>query len=201
MKGLHVVSLNRSMGIRGGRLVDLMDPKPSDFEPEAIARTLANEQRFAGNYGDYTVAQHAVLVAREVKRMKGTPREQFAGLHHDDTEAVTGDLPRPVKNSAPGFRDLERRLQAIVDVRYGIDCNWPIVKRADMSVFYSEVMRLVPQDARWMYEPELATIEPGPLLRWSELVPWGRDRAFAEYMDLHELLSTQIWFADGGNHD
>ena len=72
------------------------------------------------------------------------------------------------------------------------------MKRADMNVFYSEVMRLVPQDARWMYESELATIEHGPLLSWASLVPWGRDRAFAEYMDLHELLSSQIWLTDGG---
>ena len=176
------------MGIRGsqGRLVDLVNPSPDSFQPEEIARALSLENRYAGNYGPYSVAQHAVLVAEEVESLAGNVSDNLvlAALHHDDTEAVTGDVPRPVKNLCPEFRALERRLEQAVEVRYGISIKHPAVKAADMAVFASEVHRLVPPDARWIYLDEIRGFD-GALLSYVDLVPWGPDRAFARYMDMH----------------
>lgn len=181
------------MGIRGsaGTLVDLRDPKPSDFQPAPIARTLANEHRYAGNYGPYSVAQHAVLVARMVGKLGGDSKGQLAGLHHDDTEAVTGDLPKPVKNACPDFKALEARLARAVDDRYDIRTGANIVKQADLIVFCSEVSRLVPPDAQWMYQDEVGDVllRKSDMVAWHDLVPWTADEAFARYMDLHEALS------------
>lgn len=174
------------MGIRGsqGRLVDLASPDPASFQAEEVARALANENRYAGNYGPYSVAQHSVLVARMVERMGGEGPLCLAGVHHDDSEAVTGDVPRPVKNMCPDFRALEARLEAAVAARWGVDLRAPIVKAADMAVFKSEVYCLVPPDARWIYEAEIAQVQCG-LLPYQDFIPWGPDRAFAEYMDAH----------------
>ncbi len=180
------------MGIRGGIKVDLANPRPSDFEPVNIARTLANENRYSGNCGPYSVAQHAVLVARRIRRLGGTHREQLAGLHHDDTEAITGDLPRPVKDASPGFRDLEALLARQVDERYGVDTNSEAVRAADYAVYYSEVQRLVPAEHQWMYAEDTRTVPEGPLERWVDLMPWGSERAFAEYLDEHEMITEGI---------
>ncbi len=200
------------MGIRGsaGTLVDLRNPDPQAFQPAPIARTLSYEHRYGGNYGPYSVAQHAVLVADVVELLLwdgqdivGMPRPEYehtcdevnryalSGLHHDDTEAVTGDLPKPVKNACPDFRELEADLQRAVDARYDIETGHEIVKRADRIVFAAEVLRLVPPEARWMYAAEIADVTDKELayLTWTDLVPWPADEAYARYMDAHERYS------------
>lgn len=189
------------MGIRGsaGTLVDLLEPDPSAFQPAPIARTLSYEHRYGGNYGPYSVAQHAVLVARVAEDLAwdlDAPEEDIsrlalAALHHDDTEAVTGDLPKPVKNACRDFRELEADLQRAVDKRYGIETGHELVKRADKIVFAAEVRRLVPPDAQWMYEDEIQDVPAEDLewLDWCDVVPWPADVAFARYMDAHERLS------------
>jgi 5'-deoxynucleotidase YfbR-like HD superfamily hydrolase len=115
----------------------------------------------------------------------------LAGLHHDDTEAVTGDLPKPVKNACRDFRLLEYRLAAAVDERYGINVDHDIVKRADKIVFAAEVQKLVPPDAQWMYEDEVRDVPQKDIdrLAWGDLVPWPADEAYARYMDAHERYS------------
>lgn len=190
------------MGIRGsaGTLVDLLSPDPQAFQPAPIARTLSYEHRYGGNYGPYSVAQHAVLVSNVAQDLcwdetiLDAVTVNFIGLsalHHDDTEAVTGDLPKPVKNACADFRALEDRLQTAVERRYGIDVTHELVKRADKIVFAAEVLRLIPPEARWMYADEIADVTERELsfLSWTDLVPWPADEAYARYMDAHERLS------------
>lgn len=200
------------MGIRGsaGVLVDLLKPDPQAFQPAAVARTLSYEHRYGGNYGPYSVAQHAVLVADMVETLQDEALRELHGdqwyhhdtdnrvalgaLHHDDTEAVTGDLPKPVKNACPDFRALEGRLSDAVDARYGVTTRDALVKRADLIVFAAEVRRLVPPDAQWMYEDEIKDVPESEYsqVSWQDLVPWPADEAFARYMDRHERLSRGL---------
>lgn len=188
------------MGVRGGKRVFLDNPQPEDFEPELTARTLASETRYSGNYGDYHVAQHAVLVSRVLERaLKAKPYVVLAGLHHDDSEAVTGDLPKPVKTwlklQTDVFERLESSLQDAVDKRYQINTRDPLVKKADEIVFHWEVMRLVPPEARWMYEP-LPVVPEGLVLPAIWFVPWTKEEAYAAYMDVHEVCSYRIEHAE-----
>lgn len=183
------------MGIRGGGMVFLDEIRPSDFEPEVIARSLAYENRYAGNYGNYSVAQHAVLVAKVIeKALDGSPQEVLAGLHHDDAEAITGDMPAPVKRYLRAytdvFDDLCDRIDRAIELRYHIDLEDPVVKRADDLVFHWEVMRLVPQADRHKYEP----LPPAGkvLLPYEWFVPWSPEKAFAIYMDVHERCVRAI---------
>lgn len=184
------------MGIRGsqGRRLYLFNPKPEDFDPEDTARALSNEHRYAGNYGPYSVAQHSVLVARVVEKAGGYPPQVLAAVHHDDTEMITGDLPQPVKAAlrleSSAFDRLEERLEAALEARYHIDISDPIVKWADKVVFYWEVHRLIPEDARWMYSgwPN----NGGLMLPYQWFIPWAPAEAFARYMDTHLNASTAI---------
>jgi hypothetical protein len=174
------------MGIRGGILVDLLDPSPSVFRPESIARSLAFINRFAGNYGAYSVAQHAFLVATMAKALKASPFQQFAALHHDDVEAITNDIPSPIKRAVPEFYILENRLNAALEARYAISITDGVIKVSDEQVFANEVMRLVPAEHRWMYAP-YPDVEI--ILPYSMLYPWGPEKAYAKYMDLHDKLT------------
>lgn len=173
------------MAIRGGRLVDLLNPSSSIFDTESIARTLCHVNRFAGNYGDYSVAQHAYLVSMVVKELGGSPFQQLGGLHHDDVEAITNDIPSPVKNAVPEFRELEAGLNAALEERYGVSIDDNVIKVADQQVLGNEILRLVPREHRGLYTPipDVEFFLPHVLL-----YPWGPDKAYAKYMDHHEQL-------------
>ncbi len=179
------------MAIRGGVSVDLLNPLPHNFQPEAVARTLANIARFAGNHGSYTVAQHAVLTAVVCGRhFNGNTAQLLAALHHDDVEAITNDIPKPVKRVCPDVGVLEDRLNAALNARYQIDIHDPLVKQAEYVVFASEVLRLVPQGERYIYRDDVGA-PPRFKLTWTEMRPWSADEAFCKYMDLHDSLAAQ----------
>lgn len=177
------------MAIRGNVLVDLLNPVPSVFKPEPIARTLSHINRFAGNYGNYSVAQHAYLVSIVVGKLGGSPFQELGALHHDDIEAITNDVPSPVKNAIKhfggGFQELEARLSATLEERLGVSIDDNIIKIADATVLGNEILRLVPAEARYLYvpHPEIEALLPHVLL-----YPWGPDKAYAKYMDRHEEL-------------
>lgn len=179
------------MGFRG-RAINFLNPDPSDFQPEDIARSLSLINRYAGSYGHYSVAQHACLVAGTIAALGGTVRQQLGGLHHDDSEAVTNDLPRPIKQLCPDFREIERRLTRAIDLRFMVNTEDDLVKRADQMVFRAEVERLVPQHDRWIYDPQLELIkEKRVYISYDLLIPWEPDKAYARYMDTHHGLDQQ----------
>lgn len=178
------------MGIRG-RVINFLSPDPSDFQPEEIARSLSLENRFAGNYGPYSVAQHACLVAGVVAALGGDARQQLGALHHDDTEAVTGDLPKPIKMLCADFAEIERRLTRAVDLRFMVDTGEDIIKKADKAMFAAEVDKLVPAEFRWIYEPFIDAEDRKVRVSYELLIPWGSDRAFARYMDMHTRLDQE----------
>lgn len=187
-----------------GHVIDLRNPKPFDFDPERTARALASERRFAGNYGDYSVAQHVVLTARVCKAMGGSVQEQFAALHHDDDESVTGDMPKPVKRMLNELGDgawdrVVQPLQVAICERYSVDISAPIVKDAETVVFAGELRWVVESASRAKYADK--DTDPSPLYgaEWqpaaTDYVPWEPARARLEYLALHVKLRGEL---DGG---
>ncbi len=183
----------RFMAVHGGHKVYLDNPVPEDFEPGRSAHGLSHECRYGGNYGPYSVAQHAVLVAEVVRELGGSPLQQLAGLHHDDTEAVLGDLPSPVKSFCPDFRALEKRLEGAVSARYGIDVNGPLVKEADRILFCAEIRWLVPQEHWHLYTPYG---DPGYRVdmqpEGEAFIFWSADKARKKYLALHGWLEKEL---------
>lgn len=192
------------LSTRDGHLVYLLDPRPEDFEPARVARTLANEHRYVGNFGPYSVAQHAVLVAQVATELlwrdpsygcggfggEVPDHRVLAALHHDDSEYITGDLPQPVKSLFPEFKTFERSFEPALEARYGIDLSDPVIKEADRIVFCAEIRCLVPEHGQRAYgpygDPEYRRdYQPS----WEEVIPWSAETAFARYMDAHERLS------------
>lgn len=132
-------TLKRS-AMASGRFVDPWNAQVEDIEIEDIARGLAHINRYNGQFGTYSVAQHSILVARLV-----TPRKQLAALLHDAPEYLTGDLPHHIKHGR-GFlgmmwRDLDHPIQATIERRYGLaagDLYDLEIKHADTVVFEQE---------------------------------------------------------------
>ena len=60
------------MKLRGNRRMYLDRPDPLVFDPRLDAEALSAENRYAGQYGPYSVAQHSVLVVETIVRLGGS---------------------------------------------------------------------------------------------------------------------------------
>lgn len=177
------------MKLKGNRRMYLDRPDPMVFDPRLDAEALACENRYAGQYGPYSVAQHSVLVANTVMRLGGSVYEQHGALWHEASEAVTGDVPQPVKSQAPDFKALERRIQAAADRRYDINSSAEVIKEADRIVFCAEIRRLVPRDewdayGEYGFAMYRAVYQPSA----RDLIIWSPDHAAKEMVAMHEMF-------------
>lgn len=109
-----------------GRQIDLARPIVADIQLEDIAHALANSCRFNGHCKTfYSVAQHAVEVAKYLRHYGAHPKIQLWGLHHDDAEAYLGDMVQPLKHDPrmEFFRRVEEGWMLLVARAF--DMEWP----------------------------------------------------------------------------
>jgi 5'-deoxynucleotidase YfbR-like HD superfamily hydrolase len=136
-----------------GRRLDLLDPSPLDIEIGDIAHGLARVSRWNGQtFGDhaFSVAQHSLLVEEIFAAIlaKASPADRLAALLHDAAEYVIGDMISPFKAVVGGgYKDVERRLQHAVHLRFGLPAEIPeatrkAIKRADQIAAYFEATEL-----------------------------------------------------------
>lgn len=156
-----------------GRKFSLRSPQVADIALIDIAHALANQCRFNGHcLSFYSVAQHAVEVACCLADAGESPEVQFAGLHHDDSEAYLGDLIQPLKarDDFGFFRILEGGIQGLIARALGFASAYSIeklVKEADLRVLAREREDLLARCAGvWEclhgVEPSASIIVPMP---------------------------------------
>ncbi|WP_442795332.1 hypothetical protein [Pelobium manganitolerans] len=100
--------------------IDLVNPTPDMFNPQDIAKGLANTCRFGGQTeGFYSVAQHSILVM-----MLAPKKLQLAALLHDASEAYLGDIIKPVKNLiGDKYAQLEAKFEKAIFEQFKADCK------------------------------------------------------------------------------
>lgn len=145
--------------------------KPAALTVWEVANALSKQCRFTGQSRRfYSVAQHAVLVSRLVP-----PEFAWEGLHHDDGEAVVGDMASPLKHLLPEYKAIEKRCEKPILAGFGIDAENmpPAVKRADMVARRTEQRDLMhPSGELWTnmegVEPDVRRIWPMPsfIAKW-----------------------------------
>lgn len=176
----------------GGHKLYFLEPVPEDYEPFRVANALANEARFAGNYGDgYSVCQHSVLVSMTIEALGGTPRQGLAGLVHDASEMVTGDLPSPLKAHLTGFPYLEALQNTAIEARYGVDLDDALVKTADKVVLAAEVRMLVPGPEQGLFNVDTEFMRANQP-SWQSVLPWPRNEVVGGFMDRLESILAEI---------
>lgn len=164
----------------GGHYFDFDKPDLCEFGIEEIAHALSHLCRFTGHTRRfYSVAQHSVLVSKIV------PREYaLEGLLHDAAEAFIGDVAKPLKKLLPDYQALERRVEAAVFRRLGINPELPAcVKRADLIMLVTERRDLMPYwpDDSWT---QLDGVQPLP----ERVRPVSPDEAFHDFLNRHREL-------------
>ena len=108
-----------------GRKFYPFDPQPEDINIKDIAYVLSGEYRFGGHCKPrITVAQHSVLVS---ERLPLGYDLALWGLLHDASEAYVRDLNKPIKETLPGYKYIEVRIQRAIADKF--DLSWPMPSR------------------------------------------------------------------------
>ncbi|MGQ3674284.1 hypothetical protein ACT6QH_02105 [Xanthobacter sp. TB0139] len=123
-----------------GRMWDLANPNPVDVDFRTIAAGLAAICRFNGSTVlHYSVAQHSVLVARQLP-----PRLRLAGLLHDAHEAMMGDITRPMREAlvrlagASARKLAEFEMAQMEAVHRAAGLPWPLTPEDAMAVLAAD---------------------------------------------------------------
>ena len=123
----------------GGRFFPL-DVKRSDIAIVDIAHALSNQCRYGGHCTRfYSVAEHSLLISRELTRRGYSATVAMAGLLHDAAEAYLVDLPSPVKKLMPAYCALEKQVLDHVFHAYYMPMEIPdIVHEYDNRILLDE---------------------------------------------------------------
>jgi hypothetical protein len=152
-----------------GRYVDTRDPQVSTIDLGDIAHALSHICRYGGHCSTfYSVAEHAVCVSKRLERRGHGVGVQLAGLHHDDTEAYLGDIPRPLKGLLRTMSDAYDKLTERMDDAI----RWQLNLNEGVPEFHDE--RIKDAD-NWMLFVEAKHFLPSGGINWSgsQLDDWG----------------------------
>jgi len=131
-----------SIRMRSGKRFYYLDPRPEEVSIEDIAHSLANQTRYNGHAGFYSVAQHSVMCAEVAADLGYSSEVQFQALMHDAAEAYLGDVPAPLKGLLPDFRRIESIVEGIVGQAFDLPAVLdPKVREIDLRVLVTEAER------------------------------------------------------------
>lgn len=193
-----------------GRFVDVSNPSADSIVLEDIAHALGAICRYGGHCKTfYSVAEHAVFVSRRLERQGHGPIRQLAGLHHDDSEAFLGDIPRPMKPLLGArYKQMTDRMDKAIVEALGLKHEHYVahhafhddeVKAADNWALMVEARHLLPSEGRLWFDgaqgaahwdlPEMPSRIVTPDYWHGGLDP---DDAATLFIQRHEELTTSL---------
>jgi hypothetical protein len=193
-----------------GKRLDLLNPTPLDWDDSDLALGLARTYRWGGHSAwplPLSVAQHSIavmLLRRAASPAPLAPVVELRELLHDAEEGLLGfDAVSPIKPFlGEGFRDLTRRLEQAVFLRYRLPAWTPaehqMHKRADRLAAAGEAVHV----AGWSEQEVRSTLKiRSPVLAEDPLVavygcapwePWAPAVAAERFLSELEYLQRRI---------
>lgn len=167
-----------------GEHFNFINPRPEQICIDDIACGLSNICRFTGQLNEfYSVAQHSVLASHIVP-----PEFAFEALMHDAQEAYLGDVSSPLKGLLPDYRRIERVVEMVIRMNYGLPAVMSsVVKHADLTLLATERRDLDLDDGTpW---PVLEGIEPLDRV----ITPLSPRQAMIQFLNrFNELYSQYV---------
>ena len=130
---------------------DPMLPEPDSIDIRDIAHALSLLCRANGHFPHfYSVAQHSLNCLAEAKARGCGRNVQLACLLHDAAEAYMADMPRPVKEQLPLYREKETALLGLILAKW-LDApltgsEYAQVFEIDDAMLYHEFLALMGQE-------------------------------------------------------
>ena len=138
-----------------GRKFWPLDPRPEDVCIEDIAHSLSMQCRFNGHCSTfYSVAEHSIIVAKELAARDYYPGIQLRGLLHDAAEAYCCDIPRPLKKHIVMYSGIEFVVQKAILAHFDLPVKILnhlayLIKDIDTSVMVYEAEQIMPNMNNW----------------------------------------------------
>lgn len=164
--------------VYSGQFVDYVNPDPDTICIEDIAHALALVNRYAGHTPfPYSVAQHSVLASQMAPAGLELPL-----LMHDAHEAYVGDMPTPLKRLMPEYQEIEDRMEAVVQEKFGVlAMAHSGVKKVDTRMLATEAR--IFNFNLWVSIADVKPYDEGLIQ------PWSWSRAKREFLERFEYLT------------
>jgi len=128
-----------------GKRINYENPTVEMFDITDIAHSLSNLCRFGGHINRfYSVAQHSVMVSNLVPHHLA-----LAALLHDASEAYLSDIVRPAKRLLPEYKELELKIQNVLEERFAVTFDHEEIHIADNKALYAEASYFYDDISDW----------------------------------------------------
>lgn len=139
-----------------GMYIDPSNPSEDDILLKDIAHGLAYTYRFGGNTKvPYSVAEHSIWMAQRAIDLGCDADIVIQCLMHDASEAYLCDLPAPIKELLPEYKEIENNLMECIARKFNF--QWPVsnkVKQLDREALENEWVNVVLNEGFQKQEPE-----------------------------------------------
>jgi hypothetical protein len=209
--GLMVQEARAWVRMPSGKRLDLLNPTPFDWDDADLALGLARTYRWGGHSAwplPLSVAQHSItvmLLRRAAATTPLSPLVELRELLHDAEEGLLGfDAISVIKPFlGEGFRELSKRLEHAVFLRYGLPA-WTAAehaahKRADRLAAASEAVHVAgwsAQEVRGTLKIQAAVLGDDPLAALYGCRPWepwppalAAERFLEQLAQVHSRIS------------
>lgn len=135
-----------SIRTNSGLYVNVFDTDPDTILIEDIAHALSMIPRFGGHLSRfYSVAQHSVLCFK--LSISHGIEYGLSALLHDASEAYLLDMPTPIKNGLPDYKETEYKLMEVIAKKFGFEFPLnSVIKTVDAEALEIEWENLVIND-------------------------------------------------------
>ena len=172
--------LGNTIALRSGVYFDFDNPRAEMINISDIGWALSNVCRYGGHCSFYSVAEHCCYCYDQIEPRRNL---RIAALLHDASEAYVGDMPKPLKNLLPEYSVIEKKIQRLIYVKFGVDGRYDqMIKKVDRELLKAEKAVLFPRDREvWAGFEDVDEIDV-------EINFWEPAEAFKQFMRRCDIL-------------